>query len=105
MVLSSAVKIVQINSVLNSGSTGRIAEQIGKLAISRGHDSLIAYGRKAQESASRTYHIGSALDVAAQRMVLNVFDVTAVDAGPVATATLPYALPLGLHGKFVAAPG
>ena len=61
----------------------------------------------ARDSAPETsgWVIGSALDVAAQRMVLNVFDVTAVDAGPVATAILPYALPLGLHGKFVAAPG
>lgn len=59
------MKIVQINSVLNTGSTGRIAEQIGELAIARGHDSLVAYGRHAQESASRTYHIGNAFDVMA----------------------------------------
>lgn len=49
--------------------------------------------------------VGSALDVGADRMLLNVFDVTALDAGPIATATLPYALPFGLHGTFVAAPG
>lgn len=47
--------------------------------------------------------VGTALDTNAQRTLLNVFDVAAVDAGPLATATLPYALPLGLHGKFVAA--
>ena len=46
--------------------------------------------------------VGSALDVKNDRMLLNVFDVNAPDAGPVATATLPYALPLGLHGKFAA---
>ena len=55
--------LAQINSVLNTGSTGRIAEQIGVSAIERGHDSFIAYGRHGQESASRDYHIGSALDV------------------------------------------
>ena len=32
---------------------------------------------------------------------LNVFDVEAIDAGPIAIATIPYALPFGLHGKFV----
>jgi carotenoid cleavage dioxygenase len=47
--------------------------------------------------------IGTALDTNAVCTTLNVFDVQAVDAGPVATARLPYALPLGLHGKFVAA--
>lgn len=47
--------------------------------------------------------LGSALDTGAGRTQLNVFDVQAVDAGPLATAVLPYALPLGLHGKFVPA--
>ena len=45
--------------------------------------------------------IGTALDWQAQATVLNVFDARGVDDGPVATARLPYALPLGLHGKFV----
>lgn len=46
--------------------------------------------------------LGTCLDVKAKQTRLNVFDASAVDAGPVATAALPYALPLGLHGKFVA---
>lgn len=45
--------------------------------------------------------VGSALDAKNDRMVLNVFDVRSVGDGPVATATLPYALPFGLHGRFV----
>ncbi len=45
--------------------------------------------------------VGTALDWQAQVTVLNVFDASAVNAGPIATARLPYALPLGLHGKFV----
>jgi len=47
--------------------------------------------------------VGTALNVAEQRSELHVFDVDAVEAGPVASAALPYALPLGLHGRFVAA--
>ncbi len=45
--------------------------------------------------------IGTALDWQQQHTLLNVFDARAVQDGPVATATLPYHLPLGLHGKFV----
>jgi carotenoid cleavage dioxygenase-like enzyme len=45
--------------------------------------------------------IGSALDWKQQRMILNAFDARSLNDGPVATATLPYAMPLGLHGKFV----
>ncbi|MEQ8858662.1 MAG: carotenoid oxygenase family protein [Pseudomonadales bacterium] len=47
--------------------------------------------------------VGTALNYATERTELHVFDVEAVDAGPVASAELPYALPLGLHGKYVAA--
>lgn len=46
--------------------------------------------------------LGTAHDWKHEATVLNVFDGNALDAGPLATATLPYALPLGLHGKFVA---
>ncbi len=45
--------------------------------------------------------IGTALDWRARRTIVSVFDARAVDAGPVATARLPYMLPMGLHGQFV----
>ncbi len=45
--------------------------------------------------------VGTALDWQRQQTLLNVFDSRAVDDGPIASARLPYALPLGLHGKFV----
>jgi carotenoid cleavage dioxygenase-like enzyme len=38
-----------------------------------------------------------------ERTTLSVFDALAVDAAPLARVTLPYGLPLGLHGQFVAA--
>ena len=51
----------------------------------------------------RGWVVGTALDVNEARTGLHVFDVDAVAAGPIASATLPYALPVGLHGRFVAA--
>ena len=47
--------------------------------------------------------LGSALDVKRQRNMLFLFERNALQQGPVATAAAPYALPVGLHGKFVAA--
>jgi len=52
------LKIVQINSGANRGSTGRIADQIGATAIERGHCSALAYGRNAQPGVSDYYRIG-----------------------------------------------
>ena len=46
--------------------------------------------------------VGTALDWERDATIVNVFDVDAIASGPVATAVLPYSLPLGLHGKFVA---
>lgn len=56
-------KVLQINSVCNIGSTGRIAEDLGNVAIETGWESCIAYGRKGKDSKSKTIKIGSALDV------------------------------------------
>jgi hypothetical protein len=38
-------KLLQINFVVNSGYTGRIAEEIGQMALAAGWKSYIAYGR------------------------------------------------------------
>ena len=47
--------------------------------------------------------IGTALDWQAQHTLLNVFEANHLNDGPIASAELPYVLPLGLHGKFVSA--
>ncbi|MDD2225272.1 MAG: glycosyl transferase, partial [Candidatus Shapirobacteria bacterium] len=44
--------LLQINSVINFGSTGRIVEEIGQLAVANGWSSYIAYGRNERESCS-----------------------------------------------------
>ena len=55
-------KIVQINSVVNWGSTGRIADGIGQIAMQNGWDSYIAYGRFARPSTNHLIRIGSDWD-------------------------------------------
>jgi putative colanic acid biosynthesis glycosyltransferase len=57
------MKLVQINSVVNTGSTGRIVEGIGREALRQGFRSIVAYGRKARESASELVRIGNSLDL------------------------------------------
>ncbi len=57
------MKVLQVNSVVNSGSTGRIAEEIGNVLIDHDHESYIAYGRGKAQSNSRLIKIGSDKDV------------------------------------------
>ncbi len=45
--------------------------------------------------------VGTGLNYAAERMELRIFDADRLADGPLATAALPYALPMGLHAKFV----
>ena len=53
------MNILQINTVCNFGSTGRIAEQIGIEIARRGWTSHIAYGRKALKSQSNLIPVGA----------------------------------------------
>lgn len=57
------MRILQINAVANSGSTGRIAEEIGNVLLTHGHESFIAYGRGNATSTSKLIKIGSQKDV------------------------------------------
>lgn len=56
------MKLLQINTTVNTGSTGRIAEDIGQLFIRKGHESFIAYSRKGRSSKSQLIQVGSKLD-------------------------------------------
>ena len=53
--------LVQINTVVNYTSTGRIAEGIGKAALISGWRSVIAFGRHPRTSASETIDFGDRL--------------------------------------------
>lgn len=55
-------KLLQINVTANWGSTGKIAEDIGILAINSGWESFIGYGRKDADSSSYLIKIGDSKD-------------------------------------------
>lgn len=57
------MKILQISSELNSGSVGRIAEQIGETVIAEGWRSYIAYARDHQATSSNCVKIGRKIDI------------------------------------------
>lgn len=56
------MKLLQINTTLNTGSTGRIAEDIGLAAIDEGYKSFIAAGYTDRPSQSEIITIGSDFD-------------------------------------------
>lgn len=66
--------IIQINSVANTGSTGRIAEKLGLLAISEGWESYIAYGRDFNSSKSNLIKIGNTSSIYAHILQTRIFD-------------------------------
>lgn len=67
-------KIVQITTLANSGSVGRIAEEIGLLAINKGWQSYIAYGRNSCASVSNLIRIGSDIEVRIHGVKTRLFD-------------------------------
>lgn len=67
--------LLQINSVVNLGSTGRIAEEIGQTVIANGWKSYIAYGRSANESKSELIRIGNDWDKKMHGLKTRLFDL------------------------------
>ena len=55
--------LFQINVTANWGSTGRIAEEIGRLALGQGWDCYMAYGRGMYDSRLRLVRVGSRADM------------------------------------------
>lgn len=68
------MKLLQINITVNWGSTGKIAEDIGKIAIGKGWESWIAYGRGKPQSASHLLRIGNDWDMRLHAVETRLFD-------------------------------
>lgn len=66
--------LFQINVICNSGSTGRIMEEIGEMVQQYGWKSYIAYGRWSNPSSSILYRIGNKLDIWWHVLVTRLFD-------------------------------
>lgn len=68
-------KLFQINVTLNVGSTGRIVEQIGSLAVSQGWEVWIAHGpRFINKSEHNTYQICTLLEEKIHGVKSRLFD-------------------------------
>lgn len=68
------MKILQISSEVNTGSVGRIAEQIGECVIEQGWSSYIAYGREGLESSSVRIKIGNKFDIIKHGFLTRITD-------------------------------
>ena len=58
------MKLYQINVEANYGSTGKIAEALGKAIQEDGGHAYLAHGRKHRASQLETYEVGNTLDYA-----------------------------------------
>lgn len=67
-------KLLQISIEVNSNSVGRIAEQIGQVAISHGWESYITYARNHQPSKSHVIKIGNKFDIYWHGLMTRLFD-------------------------------
>ena len=102
-------RLLQINSFLNSGSAGRIVEQIGELAIQNGWESYVAYGRKKNESKSQTIKIGGNMSILLHGFQSLVFDKHGLGSNSATKSLIekiekidPHIIHLhGIHGYYV----
>ncbi|MBT2323964.1 carotenoid oxygenase family protein [Variovorax paradoxus] len=84
---------------------------IARTDVETGRSQRFAYGANAiveehlfvPDGTGPGWVLGTVLDTARKRTLLSCFAADRLAAGPVAQASLPYALPLGLHGAFVPA--
>ena len=72
--MARSLKIIQINTTVNTGSTGRIAEDIGKLILVNEHESYIAAGFTDRPSTSQVIRIGNAWDIKFHGLKTRLFD-------------------------------
>lgn len=68
------MKILQINTSLNSGSHGRIAEDIGKVLLTNGHESVIAAAHTGRGSTSQVITVGTSRDRKLHGLTTRLFD-------------------------------
>ncbi len=68
------VKVLQINTTVNSGSTGRVAEGISDFLLSKGVESIVAFGRGTGNTNSNPIRIGNEWDIRLHGIKTILFD-------------------------------
>lgn len=68
------MKILQINTVCGTGSTGRIATDLYNITEKQGHECIIAYGRGNAPEGIRTIKIGSELSMYTHGILTRITD-------------------------------
>lgn len=66
--------LLQISIEVNSGSVGRIAEQIGETVLQKGWHSYITYARNHNQSCSQIIKIGNKFDLYRHGIETRIFD-------------------------------
>jgi len=89
-----------MDSVLTHRGENTERYRYGSDWIAEEHVYVPAPGSNAPASG---WVLGTALHKASGKTTLSVFEANAIAKGPVAQLALPFGLPLGLHGQFVAA--
>ncbi len=72
--MAKVKSLLQVNSVVNRGSTGKIVEEIGRLADANGWISRVAYGRESNDSTLNRYYVGRKGDILEHYAVSHLFD-------------------------------
>jgi glycosyltransferase involved in cell wall biosynthesis len=68
------VKVLQVNTVCGTGSTGRIALDIHNILIEQEHESKIAYGRREANNCKDTIKIGNKFDFYTHALKTRILD-------------------------------
>lgn len=70
------MRIVQINSVCDIGSTGRIMADLARKASAKGNETICAYGRyKSDATDIKTVRIGTSKDILLHLIATRIFDM------------------------------
>jgi glycosyltransferase involved in cell wall biosynthesis len=70
------MKVLQINTVCGTGSTGRIATDLYEILLSHGHDCFIGYGRGSAPENIKSYRISSDIDLHYHALMTRITDKT-----------------------------
>lgn len=73
-------KLFQINTVANWGSTGRIAEGIGQVALAKGWQCHMAYGRGTPKSCMQLVPVGTQCNLYRNALLARLFDNEGLNA-------------------------